>query len=69
MSTIQSGRDYKGMSEELDRLIKQKQDMRDRDQQLIDSGEMTPIEVANKNSCFSGVDLHEAKGDDGFDLF
>ncbi len=53
----------------LDQRRQIKNALRDADNALIRSGRAHPIDVANRNSCFSGANLHAARSEKGFDLF
>ena len=53
----------------VDQRRKIKNALRDADNALIRSGQARPIDIARRNSCFSGADLHAARSEKGFDLF
>ncbi len=53
----------------LDKHQQIKKALRDADNALIRNGQAHPIDIANRNSCFSGANLHAARSEKGFDLF
>ncbi len=53
----------------LDKQQQIKKHLRDADNALIRNGQARPIDIANRNSCFSGAKLHAARSEKGFDLF
>ncbi|MBL4761563.1 MAG: hypothetical protein JKY93_02560 [Gammaproteobacteria bacterium] len=46
-----------------------KQRLRNANDALIRRKKVKPIDIANSNSCFAGVNLHAARNGKGFNLF
>ncbi|OUS03270.1 hypothetical protein A9Q81_07745 [Gammaproteobacteria bacterium 42_54_T18] len=53
----------------LDQHQQVKKALREADNALIRSGRARAIDIANRNSCFSGANLHAARSEKGFNLF